>query len=250
MKILKRLRRKAQKLLYKEQYSLIVRGKSTGEEAHFRPPSADMTRSEYATALKKPCHLSYPHLFECGGNLYMIPETNENNTIDCYVCASFPNKWEFHSTLIRGIRAVDTDIVQHGGLFFLVTNAELAPGEGLNSKACVYYAERFPTSEWKAHPANPVVSSLASSRNAGWIARKGDKLYRPAQDCAAFYGRAVRLMQIEELTPQSYREREVALIEAPTRWNAKGYKAIGTHTYNESENYIVSDIKTRTRRLP
>ena len=129
MKILKRLRRKAQKLLYKEQYSLIVRDKRTGEEARFRPPSLgciwadpfpierdgqlflfieqeysrqkgeigyikvapDMTRSEYATALKKPYHLSYPHLFECGGNLYMIPETNENNTIDCYVCASFPN---------------------------------------------------------------------------------------------------------------------------------------------------------------
>ena len=41
MKILRRLRRKAQKLLYKEQYSLIVSNKGTGEEAHFRPPSLD-----------------------------------------------------------------------------------------------------------------------------------------------------------------------------------------------------------------
>ena len=34
--------------------------------------------------LEKPYHLSYPYLFEYQGQLYMMPESNENNTIDLY----------------------------------------------------------------------------------------------------------------------------------------------------------------------
>lgn len=286
LKIFRKIRRKFEKLRYREQYSLIVKDKRSGEEVHILPPSADciwadpfpverndalyvfieqqytgqngtigyivvnpdLTCSGFHPILEKDYHLSYPNIFEHENKLYMIPESNENNRIDCYVCTEFPDQWKFCATLISGICAVDTDLIYQNGMFYLITNAAESGGS-LNQKACLYYSDSFPGEVWTAHPGNPVVDSLTHSRNAGRIFAKDGTLYRPAQDCAQFYGKAVRVMQITELTPELYTETEAFTIFPPDRYNKPGFTAIGTHTYNESEHYIVTDIKTRTRRF-
>ncbi len=287
-KLIRKIRRKIEKLRYREQYSLVVTDKRSGDTVHLMPPrddciwadpfplerdgllyifieqqfagkngtlgyitlQPDMSCSGFNQVLEKDFHLSYPHLFESGGELYMIPESNENNSIDCYRCTSFPGVWEFHRTLILGICAVDTDIIRHNGVFYLVANVAEKPGDSLNQKAFVYYSDSFPDGGWTAHPANPVVDSAAFSRNAGRVFSKDGKLVRPAQDCARFYGRAMHLMEIEELSPSVYRESKLSDILPPEQYNSPGYTAIGTHTYNESEHYIVTDIKTKKRRFP
>ena len=43
--------------------------------------------------LEENFHLSFPFVFEDSGNLYMIPETAENQQIRLYECISFPEKW-------------------------------------------------------------------------------------------------------------------------------------------------------------
>ena len=146
-KLIRKIRRKIEKLRYREQYSLVVTDKRSGDTVHLMPPrddciwadpfplerdgllyifieqqfagkngtlgyitlQPDMSCSGFNQVLEKDFHLSYPHLFESGGELYMIPESNENNSIDCYRCTSFPGVWEFHRTLIPGICAVDTE---------------------------------------------------------------------------------------------------------------------------------------------
>ena len=208
-----------------------------------------MSCSGFHPVLEKEYHLSYPHLYESGGELYMIPESNENRCIDCYRCAAFPGEWEFCRTLVPDVCAVDTDIVESGGLFYLMTNIAEQQGDSLNRRAYLYYSDSFPVGTWKRHPANPVVDSAAFSRNAGRIFSRDGKLLRPAQDCARFYGRSMHLMEIEELSPVSYKEAEISDILPPEQYNSPGYTAIGTHTYNESEHYIVTDIKTRKRRF-
>ena len=61
--------------------------------------------------LDKPYHLSYPFIFEYDNNLYMIPESSQNKTIDLYRCGKFPATWVFEKTLINNITAFDTTVV-------------------------------------------------------------------------------------------------------------------------------------------
>ena len=72
--------------------------------------------------LEKDYHMSYPFLFEHKNELYMIPETSKNKTIDLYKCVDFPEKWEFKLTLIKDIEAVDSTILFHNNLFWLFCN--------------------------------------------------------------------------------------------------------------------------------
>ena len=42
--------------------------------------------------LERPYHLSYPFLFEYEDQLYMVPETKENNGVEVYRCTHFPDQ--------------------------------------------------------------------------------------------------------------------------------------------------------------
>jgi hypothetical protein len=68
------------------------------------------------------------------------------------------------------------------------------------------YWAASPLGPWHSHPGNPVVSDVRSARPAGRLIRQGGELYRPAQDCAERYGRAVAVQRVVELTPERYRE--------------------------------------------
>ena len=46
-------------------------------------------------------HLSYPFIFEYDENVYIIPESSQNNTLDVYKAVDFPDKWEKQKTLLK-----------------------------------------------------------------------------------------------------------------------------------------------------
>jgi hypothetical protein len=62
-------------------------------DAHGRP--GRMTR-----ILEQAYHLSYPFVFEHGGQIYMLPETAGNRTIEVYRATRFPYQWEAHAVLM------------------------------------------------------------------------------------------------------------------------------------------------------
>ena len=47
--------------------------------------------SDPVKVLEEPFHLSYPHVFEYNGTFYMIPETQQANSINLYECTGFPH---------------------------------------------------------------------------------------------------------------------------------------------------------------
>ncbi len=62
---------------------------------------ADGRHSEPQVVLEKPYHLSYPFLFRYRGDLYMIPESAENHTLDLYRCEQFPQQWTRVKTIMN-----------------------------------------------------------------------------------------------------------------------------------------------------
>ncbi|MEL7147810.1 MAG: hypothetical protein AAFO69_15665, partial [Bacteroidota bacterium] len=78
----------------------------------------DGAYADSQVVLSKDYHLSYPFLFEEAGELYMIPETSHNDTIELYKCVDFPLKWELETVLIDHIKAVDSTLIKHEGKYW------------------------------------------------------------------------------------------------------------------------------------
>jgi hypothetical protein len=193
------------------------------------------------TVLAPQYHVSYPFVFRRGDDVYMIPESLENATVDLYRATAFPSQWELEARLLSGVRAVDATLHDDGSQLWLFLNVA-EPGASVNDELHVYTSSAL-DGPWSPHRENPVVSDVARARPAGRIFRRDGMLIRPSQDCSSGYGRAIVLNSIDVLTPTEYRETPIARIEPD--W-APGL--VGTHTYNATERVEVLDGFRRARR--
>lgn len=196
--------------------------------------------SDARVVLQRPYHLSYPFVFEHAGDLFMLPETAANRTVEVYRCEMFPDRWRLHATLMRNVHAVDTTLITDDNRWWMFTN--LAPYRGSSNydELYVFHASSPFASTWEAHPLNPVVSHVAFARPAGALLRDEAGWIRPSQDCSGEYGRAIRLNRIDVLTPMAYRERTIATIEP--NWDPD---IVATHTLSCLKGLIVLDGKHR-----
>jgi hypothetical protein len=177
-------------------------------------------------------HYSYPHVFRSGSDIFMVPESYDSNRVDLFQCREFPGKWEHVHTLLRG-QFVDTNIWQHGGLWWLMTTrSEPNPRAG---SLLLLYSESL-TGPWHFHPANPISTDARYNRGAGLVFEAGGRLFRPSQSCCPTYGYSFSLNEITELTPTKYSEHELLKV-TPEFW--KGFSAV--HTYNRTGNIELID---------
>jgi len=190
--------------------------------------------------LEKPWHLSYPFVFSHEGRHYMIPESGANETIDLYECVEFPHRWQFKMTLMSGVQAADTTLVQHQGKWWLFATMRAVPGSSLNYELFLFFADDFATDQWTPHPQNPVVTDVRRARPAGAIFRRQGRLIRPAQNSARGYGRSIQFNEILTLTEAEYAERSIESITPD--WDEQ---AIGVHTYQHAHGLTVIDALFR-----
>jgi hypothetical protein len=184
--------------------------------------------------LRRPYHLSYPFLFEEDGEIYMIPETKENRTVELYRATSFPAQWVLQSVLLTSIYAVDATIHKMDGRYWMfvgISNGRYSNCDELG----IFFSDAL-TGPWTPHPANPVVSDVRRARPAGALFQDGDRLIRPSQDCAKAYGYAIVFSEVLTLTETEYEERPISRLDP--HW-VKGNR--GTHTYTRNGQFEVID---------
>ena len=178
---------------------------------------------EPLAVLERPFHLSYPCVFRADNNVYMIPESAENGTVDLYRCTRFPDRWALESTLLE-LPAVDSTIWMDAGVCWLFVTLQEPRGHGI--QLWLFSASTL-TGKWTPHPANPLSTDIRKSRGAGAIFRHNGKLFRPSQDCSGHYGRSFTLNEIVVLDADHYEER--ACVTVDPIW-APGL--VATHTYS------------------
>ncbi len=194
--------------------------------------------------LERPYHLSYPFLLEHAGELFMVPETGDNAAVELYRCTRFPDQWRFEKTLVAGLRAVDSTIIEHAGRYWLFANVASVPGASVHDELCLFHADSPISNRWEPHPSNPIVSDVRRARPAGALYRQDGVLYRPAQDCSARYGWSMHIQRIDRLDVDGYAEATVRTIR-PT-WAPD---LVSTHTINHSQRLTVVDAEiSRWRR--
>lgn len=172
--------------------------------------NADGSHSEPITILERPYHLSYPFVFQHQGQYYLIPETAENHTVEVYRCEEFPHRWVFEKNLMEGVEAYDATLLEHDGRWWMFASMRQHQNCSPSEALYLFHADNPLSTEWQAHPQNPVVASAARARPAGRIFRDAGNLYRPSQNCAGVYGRGLNVNLIRQLDLQTYREDVVS----------------------------------------
>jgi len=201
----------------------------------------DGRASAPAKVLERDYHLSYPFLVEEGGQLYMIPETAQNGTVEVYRCEQFPARWKLERVLMKGVRCADATLHRLGDRWWMFANSAVEGGE-FNEELNLYSSKTL-LGEWKPHPRNPVKSDVRGARPAGGLYWSGNRLFRPGQICTPIYGSGITVNRVTRLNLEEYQEEEDHRIvprEAGT---------LGIHTFNRAGDLTVADAFERRSRF-
>jgi hypothetical protein len=201
----------------------------------------DGSHSEPVRVLERDYHLSYPFLIEDAGQLYMIPETAHNHTVEVYRCVEFPAKWKLERVLLKDIWAADATIHRAGDRVWMFASSGVDGGE-VNDELHLFSSDRL-LGDWKPHRRNPVKSDVRNARPAGRLFTEGGELYRPAQVCAPIYGSGIAINRVTRLDDHDYAEEEVSRILP-----AGAGGLLGIHTLNRAGELTVTDAFVRRAR--
>ena len=194
------------------------------------------------TLLEEPFHLSFPFIFQWDGQTWMCPDTHEAGEIRLYRPNSFPTGWRYSKTIMKGITATDTMLVEHEGRWWMLTNIDTSTLDERCSELHLFHADRPDSERWTPHPGNPVIFNSEQARNGGLI-KDGGKLYRVFQ-VHGFnqYGESMGVAEITLLTPSAYEENIIAAI-SPDLFPG----CLGTHTLSCSNGVLALDILSQEK---
>jgi hypothetical protein len=202
----------------------------------------DGIHSQPVKVLECDYHLSYPFLIEQDGDLFMVPESGQNHSVELYRCIRFPDLWRLEKVLLDGLACADATFHRNDDGWWMFVNIG-AEGSELYDELHLFHADDL-LGEWRPHCCNPVKSDVRSARPAGRLFMHNGALHRPAQICAPLYGSGIVITEVLQLNLHAYREKEIARIQ-PTR--AQGI--LGVHTMNRSGELNVIDGFARRARV-
>ena len=199
--------------------------------------------SPCGVVLARPYHLSFPFVFEYCDDIYMIPETSENKTIELYKARRFPDEWEHVKDLFTKTFAVDTTLSFHSGKIWMFTSIKAINSAPVGDEMSVFWTDDLLDGEWTAHPKNPVVADCRNARSAGSIFQQNGLLLRPAQIGTPRYGFGISLNHISTLSELDFKESSIS--ELLPNWSPDIF---GIHTINCDDRLCVADVLRRRRR--
>lgn len=200
--------------------------KTKGEIACFK--IINNTPVFQSIVLSEPYHLSYPCVFECENNIYMIPESADNRSVDLYMANEFPYKWEKVDQLLQGV-FYDTTYFKYNGKDYLIS---YSPQVGR------YTLDVFELDikKYKTELVTEIQYKENIGRPAGCLYQEDGVIYRPAQDCSRMYGEKL-LFYKADLKDRKYEEELVRTLSVEEV--KLPYQRI--HTYNFDSDYEVID---------
>ena len=196
----------------------------------------------FRTVLERPWHLSYPFVFDHGGETWLAPEGSRHGGVELYRATAFPWDWTLAHHLLPDWPLVDVTIFDHEGRLWLLAGAA-SPGGSDWDELFAWHAPAL-EGPWTPHRLNPIKSDCRSARPGGRVLRVGGRLLRPAQRCETAYGEALAWLEIRTLTPEAFEEVEMA------SWRAEGPGLSGPHGADLSSPIKAVDYRALIRPGP
>ena len=123
--------------------------------------------SEPVIVLQEPFHLSFPLVFEEDDQVYMIPESEENDSIRLYRANGDLTSFSYVRTLlfqerVEGLKCnfVDSHVYKKDGLFYLFTSFM----KDWKTTQELYVSDSLLEGVFKKHPSSPLCISHESGR--------------------------------------------------------------------------------------
>ena len=193
-------------------------------------------------AIEEPWHLSYPFLFEDGGQIYLIPESCNARHVALYRAERFPDRWVREGLLLSGVDLSDATLVRHGGRLWMFAAAH----DGTGSRTdllCIYSADQV-AGPWTPHPLNPVLVDHRTARPGGNMFERDGRLWRVAQDCTRGYGSALAIVEVLRLDETGFEQRLHAVVSPDRFWRGRR-----VHTLNRAGRLECVDGSAHSRKF-
>lgn len=185
-----------------------------------------LTFNNFQIILEKPYHLSFPFVFTLENEIYMIPESSHNKTIELYKAESFPNKWIKVENLMFG-DFVDTilDYVDNSEYvlytYDVINNRRLAFSIDFNSK--------------KIKPIYNIGDPNQLYRAAGQVFYYKHTKVRPLQYNKNLYGEFIRIQNLENNKIEYH-------IKPQTLKTNDSFEYRRLHTYSNVRSFEAIDV--------
>lgn len=196
----------------------------------------DEGTTPWRVVLRQPWHLSYPHLLQKDGEIYMIPESYVADEIVVFRAVEFPERWEKVRVLHRGGEAVDSTVFHFGDRRWLLS---MLMDGGTNKLTLWPLPDEGLVGEGFCAKCGD-----ANARPAGHLFRWGEMLVRPAQDCTESYGCALNFYEVTAVAEDGYAETLLCKLRPEDVVSNMSKTPQGLHTYNMTDEYEVIDFKT------
>jgi hypothetical protein len=184
--------------------------------------------------LERPYHLSYPFVFEHAGQIWMMPESSANQTLELYRADPFPDRWALDRTLLGGLSISDATAFECEGRWWML-GATQEPDT--SSWDCLsLFSGASAIGPWTPSGRGPVLIDASCARPAGRVVSRSGAPWRPAQDCTRGYGSGLALCRIDGVGDGAFRQSVGARLGPPA-----GSPSEGVHTLNADGAFELID---------
>lgn len=196
-------------------------------------------RMVFKSIIAEPYHMSFPMVFEWNGEIYMIPETSANHSINIYHADSFPYEWKLLSSIKTQQPLVDTIVVEKNSEYVTILSSEINKANPLEVK---YQKFRLFYSNLKELIPDNVFNFAQTfnleDRNAGGLI-ESDYCILPTQYSSLIdYGVKLSFRNISNQNNRiDVSHNELNILDV----NKKNI--IGIHTYSKGEKVETIDVR-------
>ncbi len=180
-------------------------------------------------------HLSFPNICIENDDIYIYPESEQNNSFYRYKAVNFPDEWQKEKVYVNNRKLVDS-------VFFNIKDKKYFMSYDISKEPKQLFICPVKKDNIEIEKRIVINEDDSEARLGGNILIYNHELIRVAQDCKDFYGKSLKFFKMK-FDGKNYSEELLKEIDvSDVDLNSKN-KFHGIHTYNCSENYEVIDLK-------
>ena len=188
--------------------------------------------------IKESFHMSFPMTFIWGHELYLLPETEMNESLVLYRCTAFPDKWEKVAELLHGHRIVDSVLINMEDNKASFLASEYDPSDPKMTRFCRFDLIKETHGITAVRYGSNKSHYTYDSRTAGGVIE--NSIIPLQRSTPGIYGYSIIFHTFKDSEIQETR-REI--LPSDLHIAGRHKKLIGTHTYSQSSDFEVIDVE-------
>ena len=193
---------------------------------------------EVKIIIKENYHMSFPMTFIWGNELYLLPETEMNESIVLYRCTVFPEKWEKVAELLQGHRIVDSVLIKMEDNKASFLASEYDPADPKMTRFCRFDLIKNSTGITAVWHGSNKDGYTYDSRTAGGVIE--NSIIPLQRSTPGIYGYSLQFHSFKDAEIGELRHE---ILPSSLHIAGRHKKLIGTHTYSQSRDFEVIDVE-------